>query len=220
MQKSDTESTRRFYDRISSAYDLLADADEHVAREKGLAALAVQPGEHILEIGYGTGHSLVELARLTGPKGKVCGVDISTGMQKTALKRLETEGLADRVDLEVGVVPPIPWPDDSFDVVSMSFTLELFALAEIPGILEEIKRVLRPDGRLGVVAMSVTPEGKMDSFLEKTYKWMHQHFPHAVDCQPIPAVQMLEDAGLTITHHEDLEIWTLPVVVLVSKVSG
>jgi len=46
-----TSTTQRFYDRISHAYDLIADGGEHVAREKGLELIDVQPGESVLEIG-------------------------------------------------------------------------------------------------------------------------------------------------------------------------
>ena len=56
------ELTRRFYDRISAAYDMIADSGEHAARESGLKALAVKTGKDVLEIGYGTGHSVQALA--------------------------------------------------------------------------------------------------------------------------------------------------------------
>lgn len=217
MQIDDTELTRRFYDRISDAYDLIADAGERSARETGLKALAVQQGESVLEIGYGTGHSVTELAESVGPSGRVCGVDISSGMHDAAMKRLTKAGVADRVDLRVAAVPPIPWPDNSFDVVTMSFTLELFPLDQIPAVLEETQRVLKPTGRIGIVSMSVTPEGVPDSMLEKTYKWMHQHFPHIVDCQPIPAASLLKQAGFTLTHEQNLEIWSMPVAVLTGR---
>jgi hypothetical protein len=62
MSTDDVHLTRKFYDRISNVYDALADANEHTARKKGLALLAVQRGESVLEIGFGTGHSLVALA--------------------------------------------------------------------------------------------------------------------------------------------------------------
>jgi demethylmenaquinone methyltransferase/2-methoxy-6-polyprenyl-1,4-benzoquinol methylase len=44
---------------------------------------------------------------------------------------------------------------------------------------------------------------------------MHQHFPHIVDCQPIPARRLLADAGFEIRRSERLAIWTMPVAVLV-----
>lgn len=215
MSTSDEKLTKSFYDRISHSYDMIADSNEHVAREKGLAALAISEGESVLEIGYGTGHSLVALAQSVGDSGKVYGVDISDGMQKVSEKRVSEAGLSDRVELQVADTPPLPFADDTFDVVSMSFTLELFPLDTIPEMLKEIRRVLKPGGRLGVVSMALPKEGDKDSFLEKTYKWMHQHFPHIVDCQPINAVGFLKDAGFEIKVEETLEIWTMPVAALV-----
>ncbi len=210
-----TNPAKTFYDRISNAYDALADSNEHVAREKGLAALNVAAGERVLEIGYGTGHSLVQLATAVGPEGHVSGVDISAGMETVAQKRVDEAGLTERVSLSVADVPPLDYADGEFDVVSMSFTLELFALNLIPTVLQEIRRVLKPGGRMGTVSMALSKPGEQDSALEKTYKWMHQHFPHIVDCQPIAAEGLMREAGFEIQDSETMEIWTMPVAVVV-----
>jgi demethylmenaquinone methyltransferase/2-methoxy-6-polyprenyl-1,4-benzoquinol methylase len=216
MDRTDQSLTRAFYDRISKAYDGLADANEHLAREKGLDLLDIQSGENVLEIGYGTGHSLVELAKRVGPGGSVSGLDISQGMHDVAKRRVDEAGVGNRVKLQVGAAPRLPYPDDAFDAVSMSFTLELFPLDIIPAVLAETRRVLRPSGRIGVVAMTVVAEGVQESLLERTYKWMHQHFPHIVDCQPIPATQLLRDAGFRIQRQEIIDIWTMPVSAIVA----
>lgn len=142
---------KTFYDRISRAYDFIADGGEHVARERGLALLNVHPGEAALEIGYGTGHSLVALASAVGPSGHVTGIDISTRMRDVAAQRVAEAKLTERVDLKVGNVPPFPADLGTFDVVTMSFALELFPLETIPAVLAECRRVLRSHGRLGVV---------------------------------------------------------------------
>ena len=55
--------TKAFYDKIAKVYDLLAEHSERPLREAGLRLLAAAPGEQLLEIGFGTGHILVELAR-------------------------------------------------------------------------------------------------------------------------------------------------------------
>jgi demethylmenaquinone methyltransferase/2-methoxy-6-polyprenyl-1,4-benzoquinol methylase len=212
---SQAASARQFYDRISKAYDLIADSDERAAREQGLAALAVQPGQQILEIGYGTGHSLVSLAQAVGPRGKVFGIDVSDGMRDVAGQRVKEAGLADRVELVAAPAPPLPYADGQFDAVSMSFTLELFPLAEIPAVLGEIKRVLKPGGRLGVASMAVARAGEQESLLEHVYKWMHLHFPHIVDCQPIDARTSVVDAGFQLAHDAELKIWSMPVAVVV-----
>tara|TARA_R110002049_G_scaffold285698_4_gene466987 strand:- start:114699 stop:115349 length:651 start_codon:yes stop_codon:yes gene_type:complete len=205
----------QFYDRISHAYDLIADGGEHVARKRGLALLDVQPRESVLEIGFGTGHSLRAIAETVGRDGKVTGVDISSGMKDVATRRLTEANLMDRVNLVVADVPPLPFDDDSFDAVTMSFTLELFAAETIPQVLAECRRVLKPQGRLGVVSMATVADGDKASALEKTYIWMHTHFPHIVDCQPIELETLVESAGFELTKQERMQLFTMPVAIVV-----
>ncbi|NQV27178.1 MAG: methyltransferase domain-containing protein [Rhodopirellula sp.] len=214
MATDDRSTTRAFYDRISDAYDLIAESGEHAAREAGLAKLNVHPGEQVLEVGFGTGHSLVALAKAVGSTGHVTGVDISQGMCDVAERRVNAENVNQQVELIVTAVPPLPFDDRLFDAVSMSFTLELFPLDEIPAVLAEVRRVLRPGGRLSIVSMATTREGEHDSVLERTYKWMHQHFPHFVDCQPIDAAGFVRNSGFVDVNETRLEIWTMPVAVI------
>lgn len=209
--------TRSFYDRISHVYDLIADAGEHEAREKGLKVLAAREGERVLEIGYGTGHSLTELARSVGTSGRVSGVDISQGMHDISERRVREAGYASQIELKVAAIPPLPYADESFHAVSMSFVLELFPLEQIPAVLAEIARVLRPAGRVSVVSMATTRDGESDSVLEHTYKWLHKHFPHIVDCQPIDVDNLVRDAGFVDVHESRMEIWTLPVAIVLGK---
>ncbi len=207
---------QQFYDRISHAYDLIADGGEHVARERGLELLDVRPGESVFEIGFGTGHSLVTLAEAVGNNGSVTGIDISSGMRDVSRRRLQEAGCEDRVQLVVSEAPPLPFDDDSFDVLFMSFTLELFSLETIPDVLAECKRVLKPGGRLGVVSMATVSDGDSESVLERSYIWMHTHFPHIVDCQPIPLERMVEQAGFAIASQERIDLFTMPVAIVVA----
>lgn len=217
MDQQHENPTRTFYDRISGVYDLISDAGEHECRIKGLELLDVQGGEQVLEIGYGTGHALLELAQAVGDAGKVHGVDISQGMYEVAGDRLAKAGLTDRVDLQVHEAPPLPYDDQLFDAVTMSFTLELFPEEVIPCVLAECRRVLKPSGRLGVVSMALPAEDERESFLEKTYKWMHHHFPHIVDCRPIDVHGVVTEAGFAVQREEELHILSLPVVALVAS---
>ena len=212
-----SNTTQLFYDRISHAYDLIADSGEHQARERGLELLDVQPGESVLEVGYGTGHSLVQLAESVGASGRVTGIDISPGMRDVARKRLEEAAVDGLVKLLVGSVPPLPFEDNSFDAITMSFTLELFPLETIREVLGECRRVLKSGGRLAVVSMATVREGESESLLERTYVWMHIHFPHIVDCRPIPLEMLVSEAGFRIDKQERFDLFTMPVAIVVAS---
>lgn len=210
------ESNRAFYDRISAAYDLLSDASERSARLSGLEALAVQPGERVLELGFGTGNEILDLAAKVGAGGRVCGVDISPGMLAVARKKMETALPSAPVDLRVADARSLPFADGEFDAVYTSFTLELFPDEDLPLVLAEVRRVLRASGRLGVVSMATVPPGLQASALERAYVWMHRHFPHIVDCRPIDVAAVLGAAGFRVVKTVSLEIWTMPVTAAVA----
>ena len=209
------DETRAFYDKISGVYDLLAEHSEGPVRQVGLDNVALAPGESVLEIGYGTGHCLVQLAQAVGPKGKVFGMDLSEGMRARARERLEKEHLIGRVELSCGDATHLPYPDCSIDAVFMSFTLELFDTPEIPQVLAECKRVLRAGGRIGVVA--ITKEGKEGRAVE-AYEWTHQHFPNLLDCRPIFVRRALEDAGFSIRDATITQMWVPVEIVVAEKV--
>ena len=209
-EKKPEKDNREFYDRISQAYDLLADASEQEARRVCEGLLDAKPGEAILEIGFGTGHSLLALAKAVTSTGTVHGIDVSSGMRDVAQARIEEAGVADHVILRIGDARHLPYANQSMDGVFMSFTLELFPLEEIPSVLSEIKRVLRPTGRFANVSMAAVKPGESPSLLERSYVWMHQHFPHIVDCQPIDVEQLLTTAKLRVVETKQLDIWTMP----------
>ncbi|HEY1064633.1 MAG TPA: methyltransferase domain-containing protein, partial [Pirellulales bacterium] len=131
------KTNRAFYDRISEAYDFIADSSEKPARQAGLKALAIQPGEKVLEIGYGTGNEIIDLARLVGPSGTVAGIDVSPGMCQVAQRKIDAAELPKAPELAVGDARKLPYPDASFDAAYTSFTLELFPEEDIAAVLAE-----------------------------------------------------------------------------------
>ncbi|MFV0442202.1 MAG: class I SAM-dependent methyltransferase [Planctomycetaceae bacterium] len=212
-----TADDASFYNRIAHAYDLIADSGESAARRQGQTALDVQPGEQVLEIGFGTGHSLMELASEVGPRGSVTGLDISTKMAEVARKRRDqTPELASHVRLHIGDARQLPFEDQQFDAAFSSFTLELFEEAEIPQVIGEVHRVLRKGGRFSLVTMAQPDDPAHPSRLETAYVWLHEHFPHIVDCRPIIPEPLLEAAGFEISKSNRIAIWSLPVAIVVA----
>ena len=210
-----SSSARAFYDRISGVYDALADASEHDARALGLRLLAPSENDQVLEIGFGTGHGLVEIAERLADGGRVFGVDVSLGMLGVARKRVQASGLEHRIAvLQLGDAKLLPYRRSSFDAVFMSFTLELFAETEIPNVLAEVARVLRPGGRLGVVSMH--DDGNRHLIVD-LYRFLHRHFPHIVDCQPIDVCSYLEHAELIVSETKSISIWGLPVLAVAAR---
>jgi len=206
--------TKAYYNKIAKVYDLLAEHSEQPMREKGLQRLAPRPGEHILEVGFGTGHCIVKLVRAVGPAGKIFGVDISDKMVALTNDLLQSENLENRVELTCGDAEALPYEDNSLDGIFTSFTLELFDTSEIPKVLAEWLRVLKPGGRLAVVAMSKV--GKQGVLL-KAYEWTHKHFPNLMDCRPIYVQRAVEAVGFQTKEAVVESMWVPVEIVLAIK---
>jgi len=206
------EDARVSYNRLSRWYDAISGNTEKKYRDWGLEKLSAQPGENILEIGFGTGHCLVALARAVAPSGRVIGLDISDGMLAIARERLRREGLSERADLRLGDAANLDFVEsDSLDGVFMSFTLELFDNPEIPRVLAECRRVLKAGGRLAVVSMTKTdPPG----LPVRIYEWFHEHMPNYADCRPIFARRAIEQSEFKIRDVSLSSMWGLPVEIV------
>jgi len=186
---------KAFYNKIARFYDLLAQSSERDFRQEGLTLLAPALGEHLLEIGVGTGHCLVEIAEAVGTHGKVYGIDIAERMLAKTRSLLQEENLTSRAELVCGDGEGLPDVSGTMDGVFMSFTLELFDTPEIPHVLAECKRVSKPGCRLVVVGISNEgPQG----MLIQAFEWTHQHFPNLLDCRPMSVRRALEAAGFVI----------------------
>jgi ubiquinone/menaquinone biosynthesis C-methylase UbiE len=208
--------TKAFYNKIAKVYDLLAEHSEQPMREAALQLLAPAPGDHLLEIGFGTGHVLAQLAQAVGPAGKVFGIDISENMLAQARERLEQQGLTSRVTLECGDAEDLPYPSGSFDGIFMCFTLELFDTPDMARVLAQCKRVLRPGGRIVVAAVSKKAE---QGFVIRAFEWTHRHFPNLLDCRPIYACRALEAADFAVEDSRIESMWVPVEIVLARKSS-
>jgi len=207
------EDIKKSYGVMSRLYSFFEGIFEKRLREKGLELLSVKEGEVALEIGIGTGFSLLKIARSVGKRGKAYGIDITPQMLKLTEKRLQRAGLVDRVELHEGDARTMPYEDNMFDAVYMAETLELFDTPDIPRVLGEIKRVLKPSGRL--VVASLSKEGRENFWFLRFYEWMHQKFPKYASCRPIYVEQAVMDAGFNIVKRQEFMIMKLMPMKLV-----
>ena len=201
----------RNYNRLSRWYDLLAGSSEEKYRRMGIQALEICSGEKVLEIGFGTGTSMLMLAEMVGAGGRVYGIDLSDGMASVTLDRLRDSTLGSRAALSLADGAWLPFGSNCLDAILMSFTLELFDTPEIPLVLSQCQRVLREEGRLAIVALQKTPSPGLP---ERLYEWSHSWMPVLVDCRPIDVDKEVEKAGFSKTNKLRETMWGLPVSIV------
>lgn len=105
----------------------------------------INPGEAILDVGCGAGFDLIVASRLAGPRGRVCGVDLTPEMVDNARRNLRRAGVSNGRVLCAGA-EAIPYAESTFDVVISNGVLNLSPAKEES--FSEIYRILKPDGRL------------------------------------------------------------------------
>jgi ubiquinone/menaquinone biosynthesis C-methylase UbiE len=199
---------RQNYNFLSRWYAWIARSEASLV-QLGLEMLAPCEGETILEIGPGTGQSLVTLVQKTGQHPfLVCGLDLSDRMLAAAARRLEQAGMRQKVLLSEGDGCYLPFSNQHFDAIFMSFTLELFSQTGIQQVLSECGRVLCPGGRLCVVSL-LEPERPMA--MVKLYTWLNHQYPTVIDCRPIPLREVVALANFDISAERQRSIWGLPI---------
>lgn len=118
-----------------------------ITRERLREVLRPQPGERVLEIGPGTGYYTLDLAEWLAPGGTVEIFDLQREFLDHVMRRAAERGL-DNVVPTQGDATALPYEDASMDAVVLTAVL-----GEIPdraAALREIRRILRPTGRLVV----------------------------------------------------------------------
>ncbi len=124
------------------------------ATERMLAAAQLKPGDQVLDIAAGTGDQSRHAARLVGPAGSVLATDISPERIAVATRLAGQAGLSN-ITNRVMNAEQLDLPENHFDAVISRFGLML--IPQRQQALTEIRRVLKPDGRLAAVVWS-TPE--------------------------------------------------------------
>ncbi len=149
------EQVTQMFDTISGNYDdlnrVISLGIDVKWRKKVVALVAEKNPENILDIATGTG-DLAILMTSTSAK-KIVGLDLSVGMLEVGKKKIATQNLSDKIEMVVGDSENIPFPDNYFDAITVSFGIRNFETLEKG--LAEIYRVLKPGGVFVILETSV-----------------------------------------------------------------
>jgi ubiquinone/menaquinone biosynthesis C-methylase UbiE len=138
------------FDETAFEYDALVTPCRKLQARALVDELALTGGERVLEIGCGSGLLSLELMHRIANRGSLTAIDLSPNMLSLCRENLAGAGYAD-VDLRPGNGLNLPFPDNSFDVIASSNVIPW--VDDQDRFVSEARRVLRPDGRLGLIAL-------------------------------------------------------------------
>jgi phosphatidylethanolamine/phosphatidyl-N-methylethanolamine N-methyltransferase len=144
----DRDTIEKAYDRWAPVYDVVFGRVFEQGRQASIAAAEAHVGPaggRILEVGLGTGISLLSYRRVN----RIVGIDISAGMLRRALNRVVEHRLTNVEALSVMDAKHLALPDASFDVVVAQYVIT--AVPDPETTLDEFLRVLRPGGEIILV---------------------------------------------------------------------
>ena len=132
------------WDKMSDVYQEQVDHRFVPVVDGVIGRAEIEPGDHVLDLGTGTGSVALRLAPMVGEKGRVVGIDISQDMLRIAMQKADELHLTN-IEFQEGRAESIPAEDSSFDVVLAS--LSLMYVIDRGAAAREIGRVLRSGGR-------------------------------------------------------------------------
>ncbi len=213
------EQVREMFDTIAPAYDFMNRAMtlgiDKIWRARAVRLIASERPRHILDVATGTGDLAIKMAQ-KAPQATVTGIDLSQGMIDIGNKKIARKDLTERVSLRVADCLDLPFPDDTFDCVTVAYGVRNFQ-----HLLEgyrEMERVLRPGGLLCVLELSTPTSpitrplynlytrhiiplvGRLISKDTRAYSYLPESI--AACAQGDQMTQLMRQAGMTeATHH-------------------
>lgn len=150
------EQVEEMFDTISGNYDglnrVISLGSDVKWRKKVVKLIAEIEPNSILDIATGTGDLALKFAQKIRA-GRIVGLDLSEGMLSVARKKAKHSTETQKVEFVKGDSEALPFEDDTFDAITVSFGIRNFENLEKG--LSEIKRVLTPGGRFVILETSV-----------------------------------------------------------------
>lgn len=157
---------------VAGKYDLMNDlmsgGVHRLWKRITIEMSGVRRGDTVLDIAGGTGDLTAKFSRIVGPEGTVVLADINDSMLRVGRDRLTDLGIVNNVKFSQADVQYLPFPDNSFDVITIAFGLRNVTDKDLA--LRSMLRVLKPGGRLLVLEFS-SPVNPLLSKIYDTYSF-------------------------------------------------
>ncbi|MBM69186.1 MAG: bifunctional demethylmenaquinone methyltransferase/2-methoxy-6-polyprenyl-1,4-benzoquinol methylase UbiE [Haliea sp.] len=207
---------------VAGRYDLMNDlmsgGIHRIWKRFTIELSAVRTGQSVLDIAGGTGDLAAKFADIVGPTGRVVLADINESMLNVGRDKLLDHGYQGNLEFVQADAQYLPFPDDSFDCVSIAFGLR--NVTDKALALRSMLRVLKPGGRLLVLEFSkpVNPllEKAYDGYSFRVLPFMgrlvagdsdsYQYLAESIRMHPDQdtLLGMLEDAGFVNCEYHNL----------------
>ncbi|MCK6257518.1 demethylmenaquinone methyltransferase [Fictibacillus sp. KIGAM418] len=214
MEQLKEQRVHSVFEKISGQYDFMNNVisfKQHTRwRNDTMKRMAVKEGSHALDVCCGTGEWSIALAKAVGASGSVTGLDFSKNMLEVGKKKL-SELKCPNVKLIHGNAMELPFPDNTFDYVTIGFGLR--NVPDYLQVIKEMQRVVKPGGRVVCLETSQTTTpivkhvfrfyfsvimpflGRLLAKSYTEYSWLQESAGEFLDRNELKA--LFEEAGLS-----------------------
>jgi demethylmenaquinone methyltransferase/2-methoxy-6-polyprenyl-1,4-benzoquinol methylase len=154
IQEAFTELSSHYEEAVDGELNLFWGWSYHKFLEELVNQTTFQENQKILDIATGTLVIPRKILEQKVPGIKITGLDITESMLRQGKKKLKEEGVDSDIDLTCADAMALPYSDGSFDVVVSGLASHHM---NIPTMLSEMKRVLKPDGALSIIDVGTSP---------------------------------------------------------------
>lgn len=206
-----SNQARRLYDRVGRLYDL-ATYFEGEAKLRARQLLELRDGLRLLNAGAGSGRDHAALQEAVAPEGRAFALDLSGVMARLSHRRTGAPSVQ-------GDLSSPPFAPESFDRVFIAYVLDLIPPQEHAPILRRVGALLRPGGRIAVIALTegTTP---LSRAVVGMWKALYAISPTlCAGCRPLELGEAFKAAGYRHVERSVVVEFGVPSEVLVARLS-
>lgn len=193
-------TTKRIYDVLSVFYEVTFARIVKRRVESAVKHLNVRPDDVVLDLGIGTGTSLNYFPR---DRGRIIGVDLSSGMLKQCRKKIAEWGLTN-VNVYQANALQLPFADDTFDQVFISHVISV--VSDPAALVREAQRVAKPGARI-LILNHFQSSNRLIALIEK---WLCPLFVHVGWRSDLALQDVIRATNLEIDYRfkiQNIDLW-------------